>query len=128
VTAFSHYVADVSPKILAADQVGQVLINNEGNIPETYQVGWASPSGELEFVPLQAQITVPEGQVGVVEFRAAPHFRPWFGSSRLNAYAAHVSAPTGETQTVSAEVLSRARPAPARRKAPCSAMTRITTG
>jgi hypothetical protein len=49
IAVFSQYSASLEPGSLLAEQFGQVIVNNEGNITDTYSLSFHSPDNELIF-------------------------------------------------------------------------------
>jgi Tol biopolymer transport system component/serine/threonine protein kinase len=107
VTAYSDLHPDLVPGAVSAEQLGQVIVRNEGNLPETVTIGLQDRAGELVFEPAQAQLVVPEGQVGALSYRAAPRYRHLWGSPRVYPFAALVGTPGGAIQSLTGELLSR---------------------
>ncbi|HEY3474189.1 MAG TPA: hypothetical protein VGK56_06225, partial [Anaerolineales bacterium] len=107
ITPFSEFRAELSPR-LQAGQVGRITVSNLGNIQELFTVRLADISGELVFEPAQAQIRIPEGQTGFVEFRAAESQLRLLGGQKTHTVSAVVSTPTAEPQALHGELLSPA--------------------
>jgi hypothetical protein len=107
VSAISQFTSDIFPSRLRLGQTGRVSIRNTGNAPETFTLGWRDPSKELLFTPPKAQITVPEGQEVIAEFRIESRQSRLFGGEKSYSYSALVTPSGGGgaagTQTHSAE-------------------------
>lgn len=108
VTAFSEFYSEMQPRQVRSGQVGQVLVQNRGNLPETYMVLWEDHFHSLVFEPPQVRVTIPPGKSAAVEYRPALLQPRWFGSETTHAYKTHVSAQTGQLQTLSGEYVSKA--------------------
>lgn len=108
VTAFSEFYSEMQPRQVRSGQVGQVLVQNRGNLPETYTVLWEDHFHSLVFEPPQVRVTVPPGKSAAVEYRPALIQPRWFGGETTHAYKTHVSAQTGQLQTHSGEYVSKA--------------------
>ena len=103
ISAFSQFSATMEPATLETGQFGQVLINNEGNTSDTYNLSFQNPGNQLIFeravqvpkpgsqpatqqvriayveIPQGDRIQVPAGGRGVYPFRARLRSRPIFG-------------------------------------------------
>jgi uncharacterized repeat protein (TIGR01451 family) len=107
ISPFSEFRAELQPR-LQAGQVGRITISNLGNLQETFTVRLADIAGELAFEPVQAQIRIPEGQTGIVEFRAAESQLRLLGGQKTHTVSAVVSTPTAEPQALHGELISLA--------------------
>lgn len=108
VAAFSEFYSEMQPRQVRSGQVGQVLIQNRGNVPETYTVLWEDRLHNLVFEPPQVRVTIPPGKSAVVEYRPALLQPRWFGSETTHPFKTHINVPTGQLQTHSGEYISKA--------------------
>lgn len=108
VSAFTEFFSELQMDRLRSGQIGQVLVHNRGNLPETFTVLWEDRMHEIFFDPPQVRVTVPPGKTAAVEYRPALIQPRWFGSDTNHAYKVHVSAQTGQMQTHSGEYTARA--------------------
>lgn len=106
VAAFSRFSSQVNPKILAADEIARVSIENQGNVPDTYRIHFTDREESLVFTPPEAQMRLVEGQSGTAEFKAALQRPRWIGGEKRHAFSTNVSSAAGETQTHSGEFIS----------------------
>ena len=76
VAAFSKFSASLQPEIIQAGQIGNLIINNEGNTVDTYSLSFNSSGGILIFekgIPV-SKITTPTGEQQVeVKFVEIPY-------------------------------------------------------
>lgn len=108
VTAFSEFFSELQPTHVRAGQIGQVLIHNRGNLPESFTVLWEDRTHELVFDPPQVRVTVPPGKSAAVEYQPALFKPRWFGGESNHSFKVHVTAQTGQLQTHSGEYTGRA--------------------
>jgi hypothetical protein len=109
VGVFDRFHSELRPDRVEAGEPARLTIDNQGNTAQAYSVTWQSLQDELVFEPAQAQqLSVPVGEAAMLEFRASPRQRPFFGGERSYAYAARVQSPAGDAQNLSGEVFSRA--------------------
>jgi uncharacterized repeat protein (TIGR01451 family) len=108
VTAFLEFYSEMQPRQVRSGQVGQVLVQNRGNLPETYTVLFEDHFHSLVFEPPQVRVTIPPGKSAAVEYSPSLLQPRWFGGETTHAFKAHVSAQTGQLQTHSGEYLSKA--------------------
>jgi hypothetical protein len=104
IAVFSQYSASLEPGTLEAGQFGQVAVNNEGNITDTYSLSFQSPDNELIFekavqvtrpgpqpgtqqvetgyveIPQGERFQVRAGERGNYSFRSRPRSRPIVGN------------------------------------------------
>lgn len=108
VTAFSEFFSELQLDRLRSGQIGQVLIHNRGNLPETFTILWEDRLHEISFDPPQVRVTVPPGKTAAVEYRPALIQPRWLGSDTTHSYKIHVTAQTGQMQTHTGEYIGRA--------------------
>ena len=106
VAAFSRFTSHVDPQLLAAGEIAQVSIENQGNTPDTFKVHFTDREGSLAFTPPEAQMRLVEGQSGTAEFKAGLRQARWIGGERRHVFSTNVSAAAGETQTHGGEFVS----------------------
>ena len=108
VRPYTEFRSELRPQSVRAGQRAQVHIENRGNTPQTYTLSWHDRAEELAFEPGQCQLSVPEGQTGLVNFRAKARRRVLIGGEKSHAFTAEIASPSGEQQTLAGEVISRA--------------------
>ncbi len=75
VSAFSSFSATLQPEILQADQFGNLIIDNQGNTFDTYDLSFQSPANMLAFekaVTISKTSSQPEGQQAAVTYFEIP--------------------------------------------------------
>lgn len=107
VTAFSQFSCELRPRQIPSGQLGQVLVHNRGNLPETYTVLLEDRQNELIFDPSQVKIHIPAGKTAIVEFRPSKLQPRWFGGEERHSFNAHVSSEGGQLQSHTGEFTSR---------------------
>jgi ABC-type amino acid transport substrate-binding protein len=124
--AFTDFDAELVPEQIKARQPGQVLVENQGNVPQEFDVSWKSPNDELAFEPAQPQeqrepsdeeeaaessaaplLRVPPGEVGMVQFTAAPRRRHLLGKERIYPFIARVQSAVEGHKNLSGEVVGQ---------------------
>ncbi len=108
VQPFSRFTSEMRPQRVRTNQPARITINNQGNLQETFQIEWEDRGNELAFYPPVYRVSVAEGQSAVVEFRASPRQRQWVGGEKMTPFTAKVAASTGDPETQSGELVSRA--------------------
>ncbi|MBN2115232.1 MAG: PD40 domain-containing protein [Anaerolineales bacterium] len=122
IAAFSQFSASLEPATRQANQFGQVIINNEGNTIDTYDLSFQSPASTLRFekaiqvaragsqpgteqieiayveIPPGERIQVAAGERGVYPFRSRLRSRPIVG--REEAYPFTVKVLSTENKSV----------------------------
>ena len=108
VNPYAQFQGELRPQSVRAGRPAQVRIENLGNAPQTYKIAWRDRAEELAFDPPECQVTVPEGQAGVAEFRATVRKRALVGGEKHHSFSTEVTSPSGEKQTLAGEAISRA--------------------
>jgi hypothetical protein len=109
VGVFDQFQSELRPQRVEAGEPARLTVDNQGNTAQAYSVTWQSLQDELVFEPGQAQeLSVPMGEATMLEFRASPRQRPFFGGERSYAYTARVQSLAGDAKNLSGEVVSRA--------------------
>lgn len=107
VTAFSQFFSELQPKTVYTSQIGQVMIHNRGNLPETFTVLFEDRYHDLVFDPPEMRLTVPPGKSAAVEYRPGLARPRWFGGESQHAFKVHVSAQTGQMVSHSGEYFAK---------------------
>ncbi|MBN2549620.1 MAG: DUF11 domain-containing protein [Anaerolineales bacterium] len=107
ISAFSLFITELHPRQIWSGSTGQIVIRNQGNLPETFTVSWDDPQQELAFDPPLAKLTVPPGHSATVEFRPSQAQSRWVGGEIHHNFGAMVNAQSGEYRTLSGEFISR---------------------
>ncbi len=108
VTRYAQYKPELHPLRLPAPGTGQVLIANQGNTQETFNVQFKDAANELIFQPSQLQVQVPEGKSATADYSVQPRQRKIIGGETAHSFSAQVGLPGTEPQTVQGELRSRA--------------------
>jgi serine/threonine protein kinase len=108
VSPFTQFSSELRPQRIRAGQPASVVVNNLGNLQESYHLTLKDRGDELAFEPDEMQVNVAEAQSGAVEFRAVPRKRRWIGGEKVHAITAQVASQKGDPQVHPGEVVSRA--------------------
>jgi eukaryotic-like serine/threonine-protein kinase len=108
VAPFRQFAAQLKPQKVRAGDGAQVVIKNQGNAPETFQLEFQDPADVLVFNPPQASLLVPEGQQGSFAYRGLPRGQRWFGGLQSHPFSATVRPSTGGEQPLQGELVSQA--------------------
>ena len=126
--AFWKFSATMEPALLQADQTGHLVINNEGNIAETYGLSFQDPANALVFekevqivkkdiqpgmqqvertyveIPHEEKIPVEPGAQGNYGFRTRLKSRPIVGNEKTYPFTVKVLSAENVTKELPAEV------------------------
>jgi Tol biopolymer transport system component len=127
VAAYSQFSASLEPGSLQADQVGQVIVSNEGNTIDAYSLTFQSRTNELIFekavqvarpgpqgtqqvgiayveIPQGERFQVPAGERGAQSFRARLRSRPILGNEETYPFGVEVRSTQNKSMELSAQV------------------------
>ena len=107
IAAFSHFTCELRPAQVSPAGLGEVLVHNRGNLPETYSLVWDSQGRDLVFEPPLSKINIASGQTAVVEYRASLSPTRWFGKEMAHPFTVYVSSQAGQGQSLRSEYISR---------------------
>ena len=106
--ALTRFEAALRPERIEAGKSGRIVIENQGNTPQAFTVGWRSAGEEVGFEPEEAQqVRVEPGDVGQVDFVAKPRRRPFLGGEVNLPFTARVETPDREVENLAGEVVTR---------------------
>jgi serine/threonine protein kinase len=108
VAAFSQFSSELYTRTMRPGELGQVAINNLGNVQESFSLHLLDPQGLLSFTPPREPLRLAEGQAGVAEFRTGLNQPHWFGGEMDLPFDLQVRSAAGEAQTHRGLVVSRA--------------------
>lgn len=110
VGAFADFAAALDPEWAEAGQICRVTVENRGNIQSDFSLTWQSPDDQLQFDPGPRQsLRTRPGQASTIEFQTWPQHRPIFGRTKGYPFAIRVQSLTRDTQTLTGEIVGRAR-------------------
>ncbi|MGB7873072.1 MAG: hypothetical protein WBL25_01720 [Anaerolineales bacterium] len=111
VAAYSKFSASLQPETLQAGQIGNLVINNEGNTVDTYSLSFNSPANTMIFekgvpisksasqtgsqqievryveIPYGEKIQVNAGERGIFGFRSRLRSRPIVGNEKTYSFS-----------------------------------------
>jgi TolB protein len=109
VAVFTHFTSELEPVEVTDNEIAEVKITNLSNIPQTYNLSWASRENTLQFFPADnQQIQVQPGKNRNVEFGAKPRQRPIFGGEVTYPFSVSISSAEKKTQTLNGDFLTKA--------------------
>jgi serine/threonine protein kinase len=106
IAPFSQFRAELQPQRLRAGRAGRLMVSNQGNTQETFNVQFSDPAEELVFQPAQLQVRAPEGGFAIAEYRVQPRQTRWLGGERSHSFSARVNLPKGQPQTTQGTLVS----------------------
>jgi serine/threonine protein kinase len=107
VQSFVEYHSELHPEKIDTNQKARITIRNQGNNTETFVLTLKDRADELKFTPPQAQIQIPEGQPGAIEFYAGTRRPRVMRKPVTHAYTAELGvASGGDKRTYSGEIVS----------------------
>jgi hypothetical protein len=102
-----RYEARLEPQQVDANRPAEVRIENRGNVDQSFNILWEDWSSELELGEGQARLEVPPGRTGVAQVTPKPRRRGWFWGTEELPYGVRITSESGETRTLSGEVIKR---------------------
>jgi hypothetical protein len=108
IAVLTQFSSELRPQRIEAGETGRVIVENQGNVQQAFNLSWRSPDDGLEFEPAPTQeLLIPPGEVVMAEFWAKPRSRPLFGRERVWPFTSQVQAAEGQTRNLNGEVVSR---------------------
>ena len=108
VSSYSQFKATLQPQKVRAGNTARLVIQNQGNLHETFTAHFEDRGDEVVFTPSRTQLRAPEGQSAMVDFQAKLRKSRWVGGEQIHPFNAEVGLSKGEPQIVNGEVVSRA--------------------
>ena len=104
--AFQQFASELSSALIGVNEPLRLTLQNQGNTPEVFNVGFEEASGELLFDPPSLQLNVPEGHTGVADLNVAVQRPRLIGNRRQQPFTVRVSDSGGQAQRHTAELVS----------------------
>jgi len=108
VTPFHQFSSEMQPQRIRSGQTGRVVIRNQGNVEDTYNLTLKDHADELEFKPPKFSLKIPEGSSAITEFKAKARSSNWFGGQLMHSFSVITQPASGEAKTLSGDVTSKA--------------------
>ena len=109
IAAVSEFGSELRPQQVEAGEPARVMVENQGNIQQSFTLTWQSPDDSLEFAPAPSQeLPVAPGEMAMAEFSAKPRSRPLFGRERTWPFTTRVQAAGGGARNLNGEVVGKA--------------------
>jgi 6-phosphogluconolactonase (cycloisomerase 2 family) len=115
IAAYTQYKSALSPHQVKVGEPFQVIVENQGNIQETFTLGLESPNQSLTFEPAEAgapsigaptasggqawSLRVLAGETASAAFRASPRQRPWLGGQKPYPFSVNITSGEGKSQS-----------------------------
>ena len=107
VLPYVEYTSELHPQKINTNQKARIKIQNQGNNKETFVLTLSDRGDELKFNPPEAQVEVPEGQPGAMEFSARTRRMRIIRKPVTHPYTAQLGAVSGgEKRTFNGEIVS----------------------
>jgi eukaryotic-like serine/threonine-protein kinase len=91
IAPYRQFSGSLVPERIRSGKPGRILLTNQGNTPETFQVSWSDPASELVFNPPQAKVKAEPGQAVEVEFSGRPRRGRLVGGEKTHRFKASIS-------------------------------------
>ncbi len=106
VQPFHQFSTRVAPEKIKTGKPARVVIENQGNTAEAFDLKWQDQADELTFAPAQARLDVVAGREAALAFRAAPKQRRWLGREKHHAFSVLITPVGGEPRTQTSQAVS----------------------
>ena len=105
IATYTQFRCLVKPPRVIAGQPAQVVVSNQGNVPQTYTIAWDSPGDALAFTPPHTHVLhIEPGKIAAVDFTAKPRRRRWFGDQNIYRYQVQVRPVRGQVHQITGYV------------------------
>jgi serine/threonine protein kinase len=108
VTPFHQFSSEMQPQRIRSGQIGRIVIRNQGNVEDTYNLTLKDHADELEFKPPQFSLKIPEGSSAMAEFKAKTRSSHWIGGQQMHSFSVITQPASGEAKTLSGDVTRKA--------------------
>ena len=99
IAAYGQFDTTLWPEKHKAGQRGQVQIENQGNVPQGFNLTFLSEGETLTFTPPEGHLRIPEGETAVAEFQVDLRRPQWVGGQQTHNYTARVQGGEGGSKT-----------------------------
>jgi uncharacterized membrane protein len=108
IATFAEFSGELRPQRVEAGEPARVIVENQGNIQQTFTVTHQSPEDAVVFEPAPTlELRVPPGEVAMAEFQASPRRRPFLGGEVTLPFTTRVQAADQGMQNLRGEVVAR---------------------
>jgi serine/threonine protein kinase len=108
ITPYRKFNAQLLPQKVRDGASARVMISNQGNAPETFQVDFQDSEEEIRFEPAQGSLEVAEGQSAALSYQARRRQRRLIGAEKGLYFSSTVHGQSGEAQPLQGELSSHA--------------------
>jgi eukaryotic-like serine/threonine-protein kinase len=108
VLPFAQFTYTLRPEKVRAKKIARLVLQNQGNTPETFSLLWKDRGDELVFQPAQTQVQAAEGQPVEVAFSAQPRQARIIGGELSHPFSVQIITSGGEERVQAGELVSRA--------------------
>jgi serine/threonine protein kinase len=105
---YSQFSVELHPQRLRVGQTGRLTISNQGNAEQSFTVEMQDREEALSFRLAPKELSISEGQSGVVEVIAMPRKQVLIGNEKVYPITAEVKSAEADPQMQTGEVVSRA--------------------
>jgi hypothetical protein len=104
---FSSFTSKLVPETVQAGKTLLVVVQNQGNIDETFTVNPQAPGGQYTFNPAQARLQAGPGQSATAQLEVLPRQRRMFGKQQRDPIQVQVCPEKGDPQLLAGQALSK---------------------
>jgi len=109
VLPFSRYSTDMRPKKIRNGGVCRVMIRNEGNAEETYNIAGRDPAEAIRFEEQAGPLRLAPGERATADLRVKAKERPFIGASKSFPFEIVVRPASGDRQRLPGQMDVRPR-------------------
>ncbi len=107
VNPFYKFTSELHPERIRSGRIARIILQNQGNTLDTFNLKWQDRADELTFRPPQVQVQAPEGRQNEVVFSARPRQTRWIGGEQTHPFTIQIDSASGESKSHAAELVSR---------------------
>ncbi len=104
---YLQFSVELQPQRLRVGQTGRLTISNQGNAEQAFTVEMRDREEALSFSLTPKEISIPEGQSGVVEVISSSRNRFLIGNEKIYPITAEVKTADADPQMQTGEIVSR---------------------
>jgi hypothetical protein len=107
---FTQFTSRLQPQRLKSGETGRIIIQNLGNVVETFTITLIDQSEELVFFLSESKLRIQEGKSESLEFSARTRKSQWMGGEKKYPFTVNVAIETKPGSSISMQPAPQVHP------------------